>query len=255
VARVAWRDAVMELRGRVALVTGGGRRVGRALALALARRGATLAVHYNESDKGASEVIAEISNHPGGGRAEAFDADLTDPQAPADLISRVVEKFGQLDVLVNSAAIMVRTPFGEVKADEWDRILALNLRAPFFLSQAAAPHLKRTRGAIVNIADLAAFETWPAYIPHGLSKGGIVQMTRALARVLAPEVRVNAVAPGTVLLPENMTERDADHLNPTTPLKREGTPEDVASAMLFLLDADYITGETILVDGGRHIRK
>lgn len=242
----------MELRGKVALVTGGGRRVGRALALSLGRRGATVAVHYNESKAGASEVVRSIVE--AGGRAQAFGAQLTEPDAPATLVQRIVDAFGQLDVLINSAAIMVRTPVGEVDAPTWDRMFALNLRAPFFLSQAAAPHLRRARGAIVNIADLAAFETWPGYIPHGLTKAGVVQMTRALARVLAPEVRVNAIAPGTVLLPDDWSEKDAARLNDTTPLKRAGSPEDVASAMLFLLDSGYVTGETIIVDGGRHVR-
>jgi len=243
----------MELRGKVALVTGGGRRVGRALALALAGRGATVAVHFNESGSGAREVVGTIVGNKG--RAKAFSADLTQPAAPSELIESVVSKYGSLDILVNSAAVMIRTPFGEISGDDWDGMFALNLRAPFFLAQAAAPHLRRARGAIVNIADLAAFETWPAYIPHGLTKGGIVHMTRSLARVLAPEVRVNGIAPGTVLLPENFSAEDASHLKETTPLKREGTPDDVASAMLFLLDADYITGETIIVDGGRHIRR
>ena len=150
----------MELRGKVALVTGGGRRVGRALALALGGRGASVAVHYNESDKGAREVAERIAKEKG--RAETFAADLMQDGAPADLIKRVVGTFGQLDVLVNSAAIMMRTPFGEIAATEWEKIFALNLRAPFFLAQAAAPHLRRAKGAIVNIADLAAFETWPA---------------------------------------------------------------------------------------------
>lgn len=243
----------MELRGKVALVTGGGRRVGRALALALAGRGAAVAVHYNESDSGAREVSASIAKRRG--RAETFGADLTQPEAPAALVQRVVETLGALDVLINSAAVMIRTPFGEVTTEAWNRIFALNLRAPFFLAQAAAPHLRRARGAIVNIADLAAFETWPGYVPHGLTKSGIVHMTKNLARVLAPEVRVNAVAPGTVLLPEDWSEADAARLDETTPLKRQGSPDDVALAMLFLLDADYITGETIIVDGGRHVRK
>lgn len=245
----------MELRGKVALVTGGGRRVGRALALALAGRGAVVAVHYNESEAGAREVVDSITRN--GGRAQPFGADLTDVAQTRTLVEQVVRSTGALAVLVNSAAVMLRTPFGEVDVERWDDIFALNLRAPFFLSQAAAPHLKRANGGgvIVNIADLAAFETWPGYIPHGLTKSGIVQMTRALARVLAPEVRVNAIAPGTVLLPDHWSEKDAAHLNETTPLKREGTPDDVAAAMLFLVDADYITGETIIVDGGRHIRK
>jgi pteridine reductase len=243
----------MDLRGQVALVTGGGRRLGRALALALGRHGATVAVHYHESLDGAGDVVASITNEKG--HAEAFAADLTQPESPVDLIRRVVDKFGRLDVLVNSAAVMVRTPFGDTSVDDWDRIVALNLRAPFFLAQAAAPHLRAARGSIVNIADLAAFETWPGYVPHGLTKGAIVHMTRSLARVLAPEVRVNAIAPGTVLLPEGMRAKDVAHLEETTPLKRQGTLDDVTSAMLFLLGADYITGETIIVDGGRHVRR
>jgi NAD(P)-dependent dehydrogenase (short-subunit alcohol dehydrogenase family) len=212
-----------------------------------------VAVHYNETEKGAREIAEAIAKQ--GGRAQTFAADLTHSDAPADLIKRVVAAFGQLDVLVNSAAVMLRTPFGDVAPSDWEKIFALNLRAPFFLAQAAAPHLRRQKGAIVNIADLAAFETWPAYIPHGLTKSGVVHMTKALARVLAPDVRVNAVAPGTVLLPENISAKDAAHLKETTPLKRHGTPEDVASAMLFLLAADYVTGETIIVDGGRHVRR
>ena len=243
----------MELEDRVALVTGGGIRVGRVLAMALASKGARVAVHYNASADGARDTVRSIEN--GGGHAAAFAADLTDSRTPESLVADVVRAFGRLDILVNSAAVMVRTPFGEVDARQWNDIVALNLRAPFFLSQAAAPHLRPTRGAIVNISDLAAFETWPAYIPHGLTKSGIVHMTRSLARVLAPEVRVNAIAPGTVLLPDDWSEKDAEHLNATTPLRREGTPDDVAHALLFLLEADYITGETIIVDGGRSVRR
>ena len=132
--------------------------------------------------------------------------------------------------------------------------MALNMRAPFFLAQAAAPHLKKTRGVIVTIADLAAFETWPSYVPHGISKSAVVTMTRALARVLAPEIRVAAIAPGTVLLPENWDPAGAEHLIQTTPLARNGSPEDVTRTVLFILDSDYLTGETIIVDGGRHVR-
>jgi pteridine reductase len=134
-------------------------------------------------------------------------------------------------------------------------MFALNLRAPFFLSQAAAPHLARAHGAIINIADLAAFETWPGYIPHSITKAGIVQMTRALAHVLAPDVRVNAIAPGAVLLPDEWGEGDADRLRQSTPLRRLGSPADVVSAMLFLLAAEYVTGDVVIVDGGRHVRR
>jgi pteridine reductase len=211
-----------------------------------------VAIHYNASDKGARETLAQV--RAAGGDGDVISADLTDPHAPVALIADVVKRFGALDVLVNSAAVMVRTPFGEVTPQQWDDIMALNIRAPFFLAQAAAPALRAARGAIVNIADLAAFETWPAYLPHGISKSGVVTMTRSLARVLAPEVRVAGIAPGTVLLPDNWDPGSAEHLRQTTPLERTGSPADVTATVLFILDSDYLTGETIIVDGGRHVR-
>lgn len=242
----------MELPGRVALVTGAGRRLGRALAVALGARGMRVAVHYNASAAGAEETAATIRE--AGGEADTFAGDLREVAACERLVDDVAARWGGLDVLVNSAAVMVRTPLGEVSARAWDDMFALNLRAPFFLAQRAAPWLRERRGAVVNVADLAAFETWPGYLPHGISKAGVVQMTRALARVLAPEVRVNAVAPGAVLLPDEWDEAAAARLAATTPLARLGTPADVVGAVLYLLEADYVTGETIVVDGGRHVR-
>ena len=243
----------MKLRNRVALVTGAGRRVGRALAVALGREGMRVVVHYHVSDAGARETARLIED--AGGKPCIVAGDLTSADTPAALIAEVVQQVGALDVLVNSSAVMERTPLGEVTAAQWDAMMALNLRAPFLLAQAAAPHLARSQGAIVNIADLAAFETWPAYIPHGISKAGVVYMTRALARVLAPSVRVNGIAPGAVLLPEGWTEADAAKLRESTPLARLGSPEDVVEAMLYLLRADYVTGETLIIDGGRHVRR
>jgi pteridine reductase len=242
----------MDLRGRAALVTGAGHRVGRAIAVALGGRGMRVAVHYNAASAGAEQTLREV--RAAGGDGFTVPGDLTRAETAAELIAGVVAEFGALDVLVNSAAVMVRTPFGEITPEQWDDIMALNLRAPFLLAQAAAPHLRAVRGVIVNIADLAAFETWAAYIPHGVSKSGVVYMTRALARVLAPEVRVAGVAPGTVLLPEHWDSASAEHLRQTTPLERNGTPGDVTSTVLFILDSDYLTGETIIVDGGRHAR-
>jgi pteridine reductase len=240
------------LDGRVALVTGAGRRVGRAIALALGARGMRVVVHYNGSVAGADETVATIV--AAGGRATAIHADLSSVVECERLIDAVVAREGELYALVNSAAVMLRTPVGTVTADDWDAMFALNTRAPFFLAQRAAPALRVTQGSIVNIADLAAFESWPAYVPHGMTKAALVQMTRALARALAPGLRVNAVAPGVVLLPEGWTEADAEHLRSTTPLGRLGTPEDVAQAVLYLLEAQFVTGEVIRVDGGRHIR-
>jgi pteridine reductase len=210
-------------------------------------------VHYNSSSAGAEETVRLVVR--AGGSAESMRADLTDTLEGERLVDEALAARGSLDVLVNSAAVMRRTPVGETSAHEWDEMFALNLRAPYFLSQRAAPALRAARGSIVNIADLAAFETWPAYVPHGITKSAVVQMTRALARVLAPEVRVNAIAPGVVLLPEGWSDEDAERLRATTPLGRLGSPEDVAGAMLYLLDAGFVTGEVITVDGGRHVRR
>jgi pteridine reductase len=243
----------MELRNRIALVTGAGRRVGRAIATALGARGMHVAVHYNGSVEGARETSADIER--AGGKATLFQADLSNPSAPTALVDEVARTLGGLDVLVNSAAIMQRTPLESVTPAEWDAAFAINSRAPFFASIAAHRHMASRGGAIVNIADLAGLETWPAYIPHGLSKTVVVQMTKSLAKTLAPAVRVNAVAPGVILLPEGWQQDVGERLRKTTPLKRLGSANDVAGAVIYLLEADYVTGETLVVDGGRHVRR
>jgi len=242
----------VKLRGKVALVTGAGRRVGRAIALGLGAQGMRVAVHYHASAEGAVQTAAEID--ASGGEGWTVAADLRDPNAAAPLMQAVVDRFGALDVLVNSAAIMLRTPLESVTPHDWDEMFAINLRAPFFCARAAAHIMGERGGVIINIADLAGLETWPAYIPHGITKAGVLQMTRAMARALAPSIRVNAIAPGAVLLPESWGTDDAEHLARTTPLKRLGSPADVVQAVIYLLQADYVTGETIVVDGGRHIR-
>ena len=243
----------MKLEGRVALVTGAGVRVGRALAIALGRERMRVAVHYHASAEGARETAREIER--AGGEAALFEDDLTTHRGASELVKKVAAHFGSLAVVVNSAAIMERTPIGAVTPQIWDAVFALNLRAPFLISQDAAPIMKKEGGAIVNIADLAAFENWPAYIPHSISKAAIVKMTSALARVLAPEIRVNAIAPGAVLLPADWEVYSEEHLISTTPLQRLGSPDDVVDALLYLLKSDFVTGETIIVDGGRNIRK
>jgi pteridine reductase len=165
----------------------------------------------------------------------------------------VVARFGSLDALVNSAAGMERSPIGGTSAADFDRIIALNLRAPFLLAQAASAVL-RDGGTIVNIADHMADEPWPDHVVHGVSKAGVVALTRHLAAALAPRVRVNAVSPGFVLAPPGMPEAVAERFAAETPLRRLGTPEDVAQAVAYLLDATYVTGETLHVDGGRRVR-
>jgi len=240
------------LNGRVVLVTGAGRRVGRAIALALGAQGMPVVVHFNGSRDGAEETARLIVES--GGDAIVEQADLARVDEAYALVDRAVAWRGTLGALVNSAAIMLRTPIPDTTQDDWDRMFALNVRAPYFLSQRAAPSLAASRGAIVNIADLAAFESWPAYVPHGMTKAAVVQMTRAMAQALAPDVRVNAVAPGVVLLPEGWSDEGARHLQETTPLRRLGAPEDVAQAVVYLLGAQYVTGEVVRVDGGRHVR-
>jgi pteridine reductase len=226
--------------------------VGRAIALGLARRGARVVVHHHTATDGARDVVAEI--RAAGGKAHALAADLTDTDDAARLVAQAADQWAGLDIVVNSAGVMHRTPVGEVTAAEWDAIFAVNLRAPFFICQAAAARMGERGGAIVNIADLAGLETWSAYVPHGISKAGVIQMTRALAHALAPHIRVNAIAPGAVLLPEGWDQAAADHLVATTPLRRLGSPDDVVEAVVYLLQADYVTGTTLVVDGGRRVR-
>ena len=210
-----------------------------------------VAVHYHGAAQGADETARQIQQ--AGGDAFTVRADLREPGAPERLVADAATQLGSLDVLVNSAAVMIRTPLEDVTEAVWDEIFALNLRAPFFCARAAATRMP-DGGVIINIADLAAFEAWTGYIPHGASKAGVVHVTRALAKRLAPRVRVNAVAPGAVLLPDEWSAGDAERLARTTPLERLGSPDDVTRAVLYLIDADYVTGETLIVDGGRHVR-
>ena len=243
----------MELRGRVALVTGAGRRLGRAVAAALADKGMTLAIHHHASSAGAHSLRDEIVAV--GGRAVCFEADLTDAHAARALPARVVAELGQLDVLVNSAAVMHRLNLDETTPEQWDAILNLNLRAVFFCTQGAAPALRAARGKVVNMADLAGLEPWPGFAAHSVSKAGVVMLTKVLALSLAPDVTVNAIAPGAVLVPDEYDEEERDRLARATPLRRLGSPSDVVSALLYLLEGgDFVTGEVLVVDGGRLIR-
>ena len=241
------------LAGKVVLVTGGARRVGRAIVQALAADGARMAVHSYESAEEAKALVAELQR---AGRAPpvVFEADLRDPKQIQDLADTVVGRLGRLDVLINSAAVLLRQPFGSVTAEMWDAVMDLNLRAYFLLAQAAAPALRAARGKIVNISDVAAFEPWPAYLPHSISKAGVEMLTRGLARILAPEVTVNGIAPGPVLLGDDISEEGRRRLLETIPLQHFGTPEDVIRAIRYFLASDYVTGTTVVVDGGQLAR-
>lgn len=243
----------MKLEGKVALVTGAGRRLGLAMADALADRGMRVALHYHSSSESAKALADEVVRE--GGDAECFAADLADPYAARALAGRVTERFGQLDVLVNSAAIMQELGFEETTPEDFDRIIDLNLRAAFFVAQGAAPALRASGGRIVNLADLSGLEPWPGFAVHSLSKAGVVMLTKVLARALAPEVNVNAIAPGTVLVPDSYDAETRERLADMAPLRRLGTPEDAIHALLYLLEGgDFVTGEVLVVDGGRRLR-
>ncbi len=242
------------LRGGVALVTGGARRLGRAFAEALAADGLRIAVHYQASEAEAADTVAAIRG--AGGDAVAFQADLREAAAAMALPGRVVDHFGRLDVLVNSAAVMERITVADTTVSAWDNILDLNLRAPFFLAQQAAPHLALQRGTIVNIADLSGLEPWRHYPAHSISKAGVVMLTKVLAVALAPEITVNGIAPGTVLLPDDYDDARREFLASTTPLGRLGSPDDAVQALRYLVfHAEFVTGETIVVNGGRLLRR
>lgn len=239
----------MKLEGRTAMVTGGAVRVGRAISVALAGRGARVVVHYNSSSDEADALVAEIV--AAGGEAMAIGADLSS----LDEVERLVQEageFGPISLLVNSASVFPAEGFVAVDGEIWDQAMNVNLRAPFFLTQAIAGRMKQTgEGVVVNIADLSAIQTWSGYAAHGIAKAGLLQMTRIAARAFAPEVRSAAIVPGTVLPPEDLPQAEIDDLARRAPLKRIGTPEDVARAVLFLAENDFITGEVLVVDGGR----
>lgn len=243
----------MEIRDRVALVTGSARRVGRAIAGALASRGCHLVLHYRTAAEEAQTLAAEAGRL--GVKAIPVEADLAEPRAAGALARAAQEAFGRLDILVNNAAVFPRTPLGEITAAAWDAVFAVNLRAPFLLAQAAAPLMARGGGGrIVNLADVSAERPWPDYIPYCATKAGIVAITRGLAKALAPDVLVNAIAPGTVLWPENYPTEAKERELRRTPLKRTGKPEDVARVVLFLLqEADFVTGQVLNLDGGRSL--
>jgi NAD(P)-dependent dehydrogenase (short-subunit alcohol dehydrogenase family) len=236
--------------GRRALVTGGAVRVGRAISLALGEAGYDVAIHFASSATAASEVADAIRNH--GGRAATLEADLTQPREAEDLVSRTIDRLGGLDLLVNNAAIFPHARPEEVSIAEWDRVFELNARAPFLCSRAAAAEMLEG-GSIVNIADSGADEGWPGYAPYLASKAALVSLTRSLARAWAPSIRVNAVAPGPVVLPDSFGPEERAEAAARTALKRVGGAEDVAGAVLYLDRAEYVTGEVLYVDGGARL--
>ena len=243
------------MQGKVVLITGGAKRVGAATCRRLHAAGANIMLHYRVSAGEARLLQAEL-NHQRKDSVALIQADLLDVAKLPSLVDQTVQRFGKLDALINNASSFFQTPVGEITPAAWEDLIGTNLRAPLFVAQAAAPALKKTQGAIVNITDIHAERPLKNYVVYSVAKSGLVGLTRSLARELAPEVRVNAVAPGPILWPddESFDELSRQRIISHTPLKREGTPEDIAKAVHFLLaEATYVTGETINVDGGRHV--
>lgn len=237
----------MHTTGKVALVTGGARRVGRALTLALADAGCDLVVNYNDSADQAGAAVAEVEQL--GRRAIAVQADMSRVQDIRRLVAETERTFGRLDILVNSASTFERRRFADIREEDWDRVLDVNLKGPFFLSQAAAPLLRSDGGGvIINIVDLSALQPWPSFAHHAVSKAALLHLTGIMARALAPDIRVNSIAPGTVLPPEHT---DAEDGSERRLVERSGSTADVAGALLYLVRSDFVTGENLVVDGGR----
>ena len=239
----------MQLHGKVALVTGGAHRLGRAIALALAGAGANVIIHYNSSPTPAEATLAELRAL--GTEAHALSADLGDLSALEQMVDRAIAHWGQLDVLVNNAGIWGATPIGTVTAERWAELFDINVRSAFFATQRAAAALRATQGCVVNIADVGIFSPWRNHTPYLTSKGAVASMTEVLAKDLAPEVRVNAIAPGPVLLPEDWTEEQREQSRKGVLLQRLGTPEDIGQAALYFATASYVTGVVMPVDGGQ----
>ena len=235
----------------VALVTGGARRLGAAIARHLHGAGYDLAVHCRASRTEADALVAAL-NPARADSALVLQADLAQFDRLPELVARTVGHFGRLDALVNNASGFFPTPFGTVTPQQWDDLFAVNARAPFFLAQAAAPHLRAAQGAIVNLADLYAERPLPGHAPYSAAKAALVSLTRALALELAPQVRVNAIAPGAILWPDDKPEAAKAAILAKTPLARTGDEAEIAEAVRWLLqDARYCTGQALRMDGGR----
>jgi NAD(P)-dependent dehydrogenase (short-subunit alcohol dehydrogenase family) len=239
------------LNGQAALVTGAGRRIGRAVAVRLAHEGVRVAVHYHRSRPEAEKVAAEI--RAAGGEALCVPADLVHPAEIRMLFAAVESQFGRLDILINNAALFYPTPLAETTEEQWDQLLDSNLKAQFFCAQQAAPLLRASgKGRIVNFASDGGLLAWPRYMAYSVSKAGVIQLTRTLARALAPEITVNAVAPGTISFPDDAPDITDDFIR-KAPLKRTGTADDIADAVMYLVQAPFVTGQVLAVDGGRSI--
>jgi len=242
------------LQGKTALVTGGARRVGASIARRLHAAGANVMLHYRGAEAEAVKLEAEL-NAARAKSATRVKADLLAPIAPRSLVSTALERFGGLDLLVNNASSFFPVALGAIEPSHWEELVGSNLRAPLFLSQAAAPRLALAGGVIVNIADIHAERPLKGYVVYSIAKSGLVALTRSLALELAPGVRVNAVAPGAIAWPEDgqFETGERERIVATTPLRRIGNADEIAQAVHFLCTAPFVTGQVLAVDGGRSL--
>ena len=242
----------MRLKGKVALVTGSADRVGRTIALSLAQKGVHCVIHYRSSLRQAREAVRECQKL--GVEATALRADLTRQPEVTSLFRQAFRRFGRLDILVNNAAVFFKTPLNRCTEKEWDLTVDTNLKGSFLCAQEAAKLMRRRGGKIINIGDWAGARPYADYLPYCVSKAGVIALTKALALELAPKIQVACIAPGPVLLPKNFSRKEAKAIKGKLPLKRIGSPSDIAQTVLFLLEGtDFITGSTITVDGGESI--
>jgi len=237
---------------RTALVTGGARRIGRCIAEALAQEGWNIAVHYAGSDSDAEKLVADLGTN--GGRAVAIAADFADPAAPAEVIAKATAALGPIGCLINNASIFERDDIATATPDSWDRHMAINLRAPFFLSQAFAAQVQApAHGVIINIVDERVWHLTPHFASYTISKAGLWAFTQTAALALAPRIRVNAVGPGPTLPSPRQTQAQFDAVAQAIPLQRATAPGEIAAAVRFILAAPAMTGQMIALDGGQHL--
>lgn len=242
----------MQIKDSVVLITGAATRVGRQVALYLAERGAHISFSYYLETEPWQQTLDEIEAL--GVKAMAMPVEIRDSAQIKQFVQKTVEHFGKIDVVINSASIWLKAPFLEITEADWDLAMDINLKGPFLMAQAVAPYmLKQGNGLVINITDLSAYQLWPGYAHHGVSKAGLAWLTKAMALELAPHIRVNAIAPGTVLLPENAPPEKVKWAVEKSVLQRVGSPEDVARMATFLIENDFTTGAVYFVDGGRSL--
>lgn len=244
----------MKIKNKIILITGGAVRIGRAISLEMVKSGAQVYCHYNKSDKDAKSLQKEADDKKGS--LNLIQADFSNLNSAINLVDSIIAKHNQLDILINNAAIFYKTPLETVTEEDWDNLFTINLKIPFFIAQKAGLFMKHQGfGKIINIGDTSGLNPWPGYLPYSLTKSGIIAMTKGLAKALSPEVLINCINPGPVLIPDDYSNNDIQKAIDKTLLKKTGTADDIVQTVKYLIEgSDYITGSIINVDGGRSIK-